>query len=135
MPPSGIERAAKLSKNSHERFEPAIRFIRAAKSAHFLAANGTDEQKRDFLKKIGSNLKIEARTVSFVPRGAWAILTKTRVNSGRFAQPDNRAAVTAARLVGESGPNFADFVAMRTTVEAVRTFYSTNPALHIPKLT
>ncbi len=106
-------RTAALSKNSDERFEPAIRFVKAAKSAAFLADSGTDAEKRDFLKKSGSNLKITDRRLSFVPRGAWAILTKTLVDSGRFAQPEPRAAVTAARGVGESGPNFAGFSEMR----------------------
>jgi hypothetical protein len=54
-------------------------------------------------------------------------LTPLYLDSGRFAQPDKRAAVTAARLVGESGPNFADFVMQRSLLDEVRTFFKDNP--------
>jgi len=37
--------------NRKNRFEPAIAFIKEAKQATFLLAEGNSEQKRDFLKK------------------------------------------------------------------------------------
>ena len=103
----------RFAKNCTNRFEPIQRFVKAAKSADFLATGGTDEQKRDFLKKIGSNLKITNRTLTFVPRGAWQILSQTLVDSGRFAQPETRAAASAARGVGETHQNSDGFAEKR----------------------
>jgi hypothetical protein len=55
-------------------FEPAIRFVKASKQAGFLAEKGSEEEKRDLLKKIGSNLTISDRHLSVVPRGAWQLV-------------------------------------------------------------
>jgi len=49
--------------------EPAIAFIQAAKSTIVAENTRTLEQKRDFLKKAGSNLKILDRTIQLIPRG------------------------------------------------------------------
>ena len=45
-----------LEDNRSKRFEPAIAFVKALKNTSFLLAEGKPEEKRDFLKKIGSNL-------------------------------------------------------------------------------
>ena len=40
-----------FERNRQNRFEPAIRFILAAKDATILLSQGKPEEKRDFLKK------------------------------------------------------------------------------------
>jgi hypothetical protein len=40
-----------LEASQGDWFEPAIRFVKDAKQAVFVAENGTEEEKRDFLKK------------------------------------------------------------------------------------
>ena len=77
-----------LTKNVGSWFEPAIRFVNAAKQAYFLARSGEDEEKCHFLKKTGSNLTISDRHLSVVPRGPW----KTIENTGRFAQREDACA-------------------------------------------
>ena len=49
-------------------FEPLLRFISAAKQAGILGERGSDEEKRDFLRKVGSNLTIADCHLSVVLR-------------------------------------------------------------------
>jgi hypothetical protein len=60
-----------LKRNEQNRFEPVIRFVSEAKMATSLLAEGTREEKRDFLKKIGSNLRVADKrlAVEFKNRG------------------------------------------------------------------
>ena len=85
-----------LEKNGGNWFEPAIRFINAAKQASILAQTGSPQEKRDFLRKNGSNLKIEDRTVFAEPRQAWKLV----VDYGPFAHftaaPRTRDAAVSA---------------------------------------
>src|ERR1041384_214767 len=87
-----------LTNNHSSWFEPAIRFLKASKQAVFLAERGSDEEQRDFLKKHGSNLKIENRHLSVVPREPW----KRVVDQGSFAQPKTPAPLGGAGVVGET---------------------------------
>jgi hypothetical protein len=84
---------------SHETWlEPAIRFVKASKSAAFLAESGTDEEKRDFFKKAGSNRTISDRHLSADPREAWKLV----VDQGHFAQRTTAPSCDGAALVGET---------------------------------
>jgi hypothetical protein len=94
------ENLAEAEAQQGNWFEPAIRFVEASKSAAFLAEEGTDEEKRDFLKKVGSNLTITNRHLSVVPRGAWQLV----VDQGSFAQRHTPAPPFGAGLVGETHP-------------------------------
>ena len=47
-----------FGENRRNRFEPAIQFVLEAKHGAKLLVEGNPDEKRDFLKKIGSNLKI-----------------------------------------------------------------------------
>jgi hypothetical protein len=49
------DQMAAIEKNRGNRFEPAIRFVERAKQAGILATRGSDTEKRDFLRKTGSN--------------------------------------------------------------------------------
>ncbi|HEX3357314.1 MAG TPA: recombinase family protein [Tepidisphaeraceae bacterium] len=90
-----------LEANGGNWFEPAIRFVKAAKTTGFLAETGTDEEKRDFLKKVGSNLTIRNRHLSVNPRGAWKLV----VDQGSFAQHNTAPSHDGAVSVGEIHQN------------------------------
>jgi LPS O-antigen subunit length determinant protein (WzzB/FepE family) len=68
------EKLAMLAKNREHRFEPAIQFVLELKQAKIVASQGSAEEKRDFLKKVGSNLEIVNRTLRLVPRYAWQLV-------------------------------------------------------------
>jgi site-specific DNA recombinase len=91
------EKIATLEANSGNWFEPAIRFVKAAKSTAFLAETGTEEEKRDFLKKVSSNLTVRDRRLHWEPRGAWKLV----VDSGSFAQHNTAPGLPGAVLAGE----------------------------------
>jgi hypothetical protein len=95
------EKRAVVRKNHETRFEPAIQFILALKQAKIVASEGTDEEKRDFLKTVGSNPIITEKTLRLVPRHAWQLV----VDSGRFAQHTPAPLISGAGLVGESDQN------------------------------
>ena len=50
------EKLATLEADTANRFEPVEEFLKALKQAAFLASQGSEEEKRDFLKKIGFEL-------------------------------------------------------------------------------
>jgi site-specific DNA recombinase len=79
-------------------FEPAIRFVEGLKTSSSLADNGTDEQKRDFLKNVGSNLTISNRHLSVVLREPWKLV----VDQGHFAQHNTAPSCDDAVFVGET---------------------------------
>jgi len=94
------DRLSKLESRNGSWFEPAIRFVNAAKQAAFLTERGTEEENRDFLKKVGSNLTISNRHLSVTPRGAWKLV----VDQGHFAQHNAAPELSAAASVGETDP-------------------------------
>jgi site-specific DNA recombinase len=96
-----MEKCAAFERRRETRFEPVIQFVNRLKEANFVASSSDAAQKRDFLKTIGSNLKIVNRTLRFEPRNAW----KTVVNSGRLAQHGSAAPLGGAAEVGETDPN------------------------------
>jgi site-specific DNA recombinase len=96
-----VEKRAVVRKNHETRFEPIIRFVLALKQAKIVASQGTDEEKCDFLKTVGSNPIITEKSLRFVPRNAW----KTVVDSGRFAQHTTAPLISGAVTVGETHQN------------------------------
>ncbi|MDD2732202.1 MAG: hypothetical protein PHI53_03350 [Candidatus Pacebacteria bacterium] len=52
------DRLADFEQKRDNWFEPAIRFVNEAKYAGILAKSKNLEEKRDFLKKLGSNFQI-----------------------------------------------------------------------------
>jgi len=79
-------------------FEPAIRFSKGLKHGAFLATKGTDEEKCDFMKKIGSNLKLVEGRLALEPRHAWKLV----VDQGRFVHHNTALVPSAAACVGET---------------------------------
>jgi hypothetical protein len=62
--------------NRRNRFEPAIAFVKEAKDATILLAEGNPEKKRDFLRKIGSNLKVSEKRLSVEFKNPWNIVAE-----------------------------------------------------------
>ena len=70
-----------FERNRTNRFEPAIAFIKEAKKATFLLAEGNQEKKRDFLKKIGSNFQVADKSLAVEFKKPWNLLAE--FNSAR----------------------------------------------------
>ena len=62
--------------NRTNRFEPAIRFVKEAKDATFLLAEGNQEKNRDFLKKIGSNFQVAEKSLAVEFKNPWKHLAE-----------------------------------------------------------
>ena len=60
-----------FENNRRNRFEPAIRFVLEAKQGAKLVIEGNSEQKRDFLKKVGSNLRLAEKSLAVDFRNPW----------------------------------------------------------------
>jgi hypothetical protein len=95
------ERLTSLRQNHETRFEPVIRFVRGLKEAKIAASSTDAVEKREFMKRIGSNLELVNRTLRFVPRNAWQFV----VDSGRLAQRTTAPAIAGAGYVGETDQN------------------------------
>ena len=65
-----------FEQNRLNRFEPAIAFINEAKQATILLAEGNSEQKRDFLKKIGSNFQMANKSLAVEFKKPWNLLVE-----------------------------------------------------------
>jgi hypothetical protein len=82
--------------NRTNRFEPAIRFILEAKDSTFLLAEGNQEKKRDFLKKIGSNFHVAEKSLAVEFKKPWNLLaefnsdlTTSNARQREFSQKSN----------------------------------------------
>jgi site-specific DNA recombinase len=62
--------------NRRNRFEPAIRFVLEAKHGADLLAEGNQEKKRDFLKKIGSNLRVAEKSLALTFKNPWQFVAE-----------------------------------------------------------
>jgi site-specific DNA recombinase len=63
-----------FEQNRENRFEPVTRFILEAKYASKLLVEGNSEKKRDFLKNVGSNLKIADKSVVVDFKNPWQLV-------------------------------------------------------------
>ena len=73
-----VENSEKLSdfeRKGNHWLEPAKNFILAAKQAQIIASQENLFNKKDFLKKIGSNRVLREKEVSVIPKNPWKILT------------------------------------------------------------
>jgi site-specific DNA recombinase len=62
--------------NRRNRFEPAIRFVLEAKHGADLLAEGNQEKKRDFLKKVGSNLRVAEKSLALTFKNPWQFVAE-----------------------------------------------------------
>ena len=84
------EKLAAFERESDNRFELLIRFIKEANQAENIPLRGNPEQCRDFLKKIGSNPRIGERTLAISLKNPFVLSAKWRADQlRREAQPSN----------------------------------------------
>jgi len=68
------EKLRDFEQNGNQWLERAKSFISEANEAKIVAYRRNLQEKRKFLKKVGSNLVLENRNIKYFPRGAWKIL-------------------------------------------------------------
>ena len=95
------EKLTAAETNRGNWFEPCLRLVKAAKQSLFLTENGSDNERRDFLRKIGSNLTISNRHLSVEPRKPWQLV----VDKGPFAQHNAASVFSDAAFLGEKTPH------------------------------
>ena len=80
-----------FEQKSNNRFELAIKFIQTSKEAKIIALQENPEGIRDFLKKIGSNFRLNEQTLHFDFKNAWKMLSKIAdpALAGEAANPQN----------------------------------------------
>ena len=82
------EKLKDFEQNGNHWLEPAKKFILDSKQAEIIALQENLFDKKDFLKKIGSNRILRERELFFEPRGAWQILLKSGLSARRaHAEP------------------------------------------------
>ncbi len=82
-----------FENNRRNRFEPAIRFVLEAKHGAELLADGNPEQKRDFLKKIGSNLRVAEKALTVDFKNPWQYVVDFNFSFAR-ERADNEFSLT-----------------------------------------
>jgi site-specific DNA recombinase len=87
-----------IERNRSNTFEPVVAFLNEVTQAGNLAERGTDEQKRDFFKKVASNPNVFNRELRWEPRGAWKLVA----GQGSFAQHNVAPAIASATFLGEN---------------------------------
>ena len=98
---------AELERSRNERFEPDTRFVLDAKQAVILLAEGKPEAKRDFLKKIGSNLLMAEKRLSAEFKNPWKLVAE--FNSQRtttLAPQREKSQISRWRREGDSNPRY-----------------------------
>jgi len=77
------DKIAAFEQKRDNWFEPAIRFVNEAKSAKILAKSRNLEEKKDFLKKLGSNFQILNQKLVFDFKNPFKILADAEPRSQR----------------------------------------------------
>lgn len=67
------EKLKDFEKKGNRWLEHAKTFILAANQVQIASQGSNLEEKRDFLKKVGSNIILREQNVKYFPRGAWKI--------------------------------------------------------------
>ena len=96
-----------VEQNRKNRFEPAIQFVLEAKQATFLLSTGNQEQKRDFLRKIGSNLNLADKRLAVEFKNQWKILAEFNSDPASSGVPQcNFSQKSKWRREGDSNPRY-----------------------------
>ena len=96
-----------FEQNRANRFEPAIRFVLEAKDATVLLAEGNQEKKRDFLKKIGSNFQVADKTLAVEFKNPWNLLAEfNSARTTKTAAGGEIAQKSEWRREGDSNPRY-----------------------------
>jgi hypothetical protein len=93
--------------NRRNRFEPAIQFVLETKQATILLSEGKPEQKRDFLKKIGSNFQLADKSLAVEFKKHWKILAEFNSDSTTSnARQREFSQKSKWRREGDSNPRY-----------------------------
>ena len=103
------EKLKDFEQKGNHRLEPMRLFISDSKQAGIIASGENFDDKKNFLKKIGSNPLLTQRVLHFSPKKSWKIL----LDSGDSATP-----TTSARVSGE--PRFGILTDWLRTWDEVR---------------
>ncbi len=118
------EKLQDFEQKGNHWLEPMRLFILDSKQATITASKENLEDKKNFLKKIGSNPILSARTLSFSPKKSWEIL----LNSW-----DSEIPATLSRA--SRAPYFGLYSEWLRVVYQVRTYFQANPGyVFIPRM-
>src|SRR3989344_7380768 len=110
------EKLKDFEQKGNHRLEPMRLFILDSKQAGIIASGENFEDKKNFLKKIGSNPLLTQRALQFSPKKSWEIL----LNSW-----DSATTATLTRASRE--PNFGLHTNWLPLYDEIRTFFQQNP--------
>src|SRR3989339_1354884 len=110
------EKLKDFEQKGNHRLEPMRLFILDSKQAGIIASGENFEDKKNFLKKIGSNPLLAKRALQFSPKKSWEIL----LNSWDSATP-----ATFARASRE--PSFGLHTDWLPLYDEIRTHFEQNP--------
>ena len=97
-----------FATNRHNRFEPAMQFVLEAKHASKLLSEGNPEQKRDFLKKIGSNFQVAEKSLAVELLNPWQFVAEFNSDPVPVAAPQGENQKTERWRRGrDSNPRWA----------------------------
>ncbi|HUC88661.1 MAG TPA: hypothetical protein VMR49_01370, partial [Candidatus Paceibacterota bacterium] len=95
--------------------EPMRLFILDSKQAIIIASEENLEDKKNFLKKIGSNHLLDARTLLFSPKKSWEILLNSSVSE-----------IPAELSRASRAPNFETLPSWLRVYFKIRTHFQNN---------
>jgi len=81
------EKMKDFEKKGNHRLEPMRLFILDSKQAGIIASGENFEDKKNFLKKIGSNPRLAQRALHFFPKKSWEILLNSWVSATPTTTP------------------------------------------------
>ena len=74
-----------FGRNSTNRFEPVINFLKDCKEADILAKSTDTEKIRSFFQKVGSNPLVRDRALVFSPRAPFAFVPEIPKTANEYA--------------------------------------------------
>jgi len=111
-----------FEQKSNNRFELAVKFINSIKQAEIIALQENPEQGRDFLKKIGSNFRLNGQKLFLDFKNPFKIVA--------FAEPEPRTRTSSVRDKLREGEatiaQNSNFEKWRDILKLARTYFGRN---------
>ena len=111
-----------FEQKSNNRFELAAKFINTVKQAEIIALQENPEQGRDFLKKIGSNFRLNGQKLFLDFKNPFKIVA--------FAEPEPRTRTSSVRDKLREGEatiaQNSNFEKWRDILKLARTYFEKN---------
>ena len=111
-----------LGRGSNNRLQPLRRFVLSLREAVDLLESGEMHEKRDFLKKLGSNPSLKDKTLSLHWDALWdgVAETKAAFAHGAAARRRHSASVAAAGGLAPELVSIGDPTGNRTPISTVK---------------